>query len=155
MTTFEIIEAKAHHCGQMARLLRHEHADAVAWGPVASHRKLRECFELSSWRRAWLIDGRLAGLGGVTGTIASARGAIWLALSDGATRYPVAIVKEARRQLDEITRIKQEVVTTIVLGDAASRRLADFLGFVAIGDDLIDVGGVDAIAMAYRRIEEA
>lgn len=128
MTTFRVIEAKAWHCGQMARLLRSEHAQAIAMIGIDSHRELRDKFDLSSFRRAWLIDGSLAGLGGVTGARLAAEGFVWLALSNAAMKYPIAIAKEARQQLDEIMETKRELVTTILDGDESSKRFAAFLG---------------------------
>lgn len=128
MTSFRIIDAKPWHCGQMARLLRSEHAQAIAMIGIDSHKELREKFAQSSFRRAWLIDGDLAGLGGVTGDALSAAGFVWLALSNKAMKYPIAIVKEAREQLDEIMEVKRELVTTIIDGDESSKRFAAFLG---------------------------
>lgn len=179
MTTFDIIEARAHHCGQMARLLRIEHQQAVARLGLNSHRELRERFGQSSFRRAWLIDGGLAALGGVTGAKISGHGFLWLAISERARRCPVAIVKEARRQLAEIMIVKRELATTILAGDAAARRLAIYLGFHvadegpgapahsrfarrdldrhldADPDIRIPLGAGFAIAMGYHGHEEA
>ena len=176
---FEIVEAKPFHCGQMARLLRREHAITIERAGVSPHREMRFCFDQSPWRRAWLIDGRLAALGGVMGTMASASGTIWLAISEEATRFPIEIVKEARRQLDEIVQIKHEVMTTVVFGDDAARRLAIFLGFHVqdngpgapayskasrrmlsrfvdtYEERIVSVGKVRAVLMGYHRCEEA
>lgn len=129
MTTFSVIPARPYHCGQMVRLLRVEHQAAIARLGLDSHRELRERFEQSSFRRAWLIDGKLAALGGVTGGKISGTGFLWLAISERARKYPVAIVKEARKQLAEVMEIKRELATTILNGDAAARRLAIYLGF--------------------------
>lgn len=127
---FEIIEARPHMCGQMSRLLRAEHRSAVAALGVDAHRELRSAFDQSAFRRAWLIDGRLAALGGVTGSPLNHYGQIWLALSSTALRYPKAIVQEARRQIDEIMATRHQIVTSIVSGDEAAKRFAIFLGFV-------------------------
>lgn len=130
MTTFTITSAKPYHCGQMVRLLRMEHQMAVARLGINSHRELRARFDASAFRKAWLIDGRLAALGGVTGGTLSGHGLIWLALSHEAMKYPIAIVKEARRQLDEIMAVKRVLVTAILDGDEGAKRFAIFLGFV-------------------------
>lgn len=126
---FEIVEAKPWHCGQMLRILRAEHRNALAKIGSNPHAELRRQFAESSFRKAWLIDGKLAALGGVNGMMLSGWGFIWLVLSEQARRYPIAIVKEARRQLDEIMIAKRELSTTILPDDAAARRLAIYLGF--------------------------
>lgn len=138
MTAFSIIPARAHHCGQMVRLLRTEQAQAVARLGVDSHKELRARFDASSFRRAWMIDGKLAGIGGVTGTKLSWRGYVWLALANAALPYRMTIVREARRQLDEIMGSKRELLTTILDGDEASKRFAIFLGFVVIDGAWLD-----------------
>ena len=127
--SFEIIEAKIHHCGMMARLLRYEHHEALARLGADPHRELRACFDQSAFRRAWLIDGRIAALGGVTGTALAADGQIWLAASQRATRFPRAMIEEARRQLDVIMVVKRNLTTAILVGDRAAARFAVFLGF--------------------------
>jgi hypothetical protein len=134
MTTFRIIDAKPYHCGQMCRVLRYEHQMAISRIGIDSHRELRGLFDQSSIRRAWLIDGKLGALGGVSGTKLSPYGFVWLALTQAASHYRVAIVKEAKKQLAEIMTIKRELATTIIAGDDAARRLAIFLGF-HVADD--------------------
>lgn len=129
MIDFTIVEGKAHHCGQMVRMLRHEHDSALSVMGINLHRELRGQFDASCYRRAWLIDGRLAALGGVVGSQLAAYGFVWLAISEEARRYPVAMIKEGRRQLDEIMQVKRELLTTILNGDEAAKRFAIFLGF--------------------------
>lgn len=131
MPEFTTIPAQPWHCGQMCRLLRHGHVRAVMalGGGMDVHRELRGLFDQSSYRRAWLIDGELAALGGVAGSLISPYGFIWLTLTERATKYPKAIVREAWRQLDEIMRVKTELATTVLGEDEAAMRLAVFLGF--------------------------
>ena len=139
MPEFSVVPAKIHHCGLMARLLRDDHRAAVTSLGHDTHSELRKVFADSSFRRAWLINGKLAALGGVTGSILEPVGMVWLALSRDVLRYRLAIVKEARRQLAEIMVTKRELATTIVPTDAAALRLAIFLGFHVGHDDEGDV----------------
>lgn len=180
MTDFTVIEAKAWHCGAIARRLRREHRNALSAAGVDIHRELRSMFDASAFRRAWLIDGDLAAIGGVAGTALSVTGYVWVAMTEQAARYPVALVKEARRQLGEIMGIQRELATTVIPDDPAAARLAVFLGFhvshegrgqralsrfsrrdlirfIATDENLrIPVGKAYAIAMGYHHdIEEA
>ena len=129
MTTFEIRPAKPWHCGQMSRLLRREHHEAALRVGLDSRRGLRDIYGQSYYRRAWFIDGDLAGLGGVKGSLLSPSGFVWVALSQKATRYPKAIIQEARRQLDFLMQTHRELHTTIIGGDEAAKRLVIHLGF--------------------------
>ena len=176
---FEIIEAKRHHCGVIARTLRAEHQRVANGSGAGLHRELVACFDQSAFRKAWLIDGKLAALGGVISTLASPSGQVWLAMTDHATKYPVEIVKEARRQLAVLMRTKHEVMTTILLDDEPARRLAVFLGFhvrheglgapalsnkarrelnrslETFEDRILTIGKTQAVLMGYHDIQEA
>lgn len=133
MPRFNVIPARSYHCGQMARRLRAEHAAVVVKLGLNAHQELHERFIWSAFRRAWLIDGELAALGGVTGSPLETSGMIWLALSELATKYPVACVKEAKKQLAEIMATRHEITTLLLEGDEAARRFALALGFVPNG----------------------
>ena len=133
---FEIIEGKERHCGQISRLLRIGHQEIIARLGVNTHRELRLRFDDSAFRKAWMIDGELGALGGVTGPLLAPSGHIWLAVSNKAMRYPIALVREVRRQIDEVCGIKRQLVTSIVDGDAEAKRFAIFLGFVPMDENI-------------------
>lgn len=130
--TFEIVEGKAWHCGAMSRLLRAEHRSAVDALDLNPHHELRACFDASAFRRAWLIDGAIAALGGVTGMMLNQTGGIWLAVASRAQQFPIAMLKEAKRQLEEILLFKSRVSTQIMRTDPASFRFARSLGFYVV-----------------------
>ena len=130
---FEIVEGRRHHCGQMARAMRRDYLVALLTADAKPHRELIDCFEQSAFRKAWLIDGKVAAVGGVIGTLMNGEGMVWLALSQEATRHPKAVIVEARRQLAGLMRTRRELRASIFEGDEASLRLAIFLGFHAIG----------------------
>lgn len=146
--TFEIREAKPWHVGQMARLLRAEHHRALLMVGANVHKELRACYEQSMFCRAMFVDGHLGALGGVIGSNISSDGVIWLAMTDEMRKYPVAVVKEARRQLEEIMIIKRELATTLIPGDEAAKRLAIFLGFHVAHEG----PGQPALSRASRRL---
>jgi hypothetical protein len=149
MPHFEIIEAKMHHCGKMVRRLRSEHARLIGELGVDPHRELTNILYASSYRRAWLIDGELAALGGVAGALASPHGYVWLAVSELALKYPLAMVKEARRQLETIMTTRSRLTTILIGNDAAARRFAIFLGFRVSSKG----GGVTLSRLARRDVD--
>lgn len=129
MTEFRVIEAKPYHCGQLARRLREDHRRGLMSFGVNPHRELRDIFDASGWRKAWLIDGRLAALAGVTGSVLESTGYIWLAITEEVRQYPRQFIRTVREQLDEIMATRRELITTVILDDAASCRFAAFMGF--------------------------
>jgi hypothetical protein len=138
--SYEIVEARLHHCGQMARMMRPQQRAAIIAAGFDPHRVMCERFRESSIRRAWLIDGRLAGIGGVTGTLLSPFGSVWVVPADWACReHPIALARVAARELDRIMQTHSEVATVLVGDDEPARRLAVFLGF-HVGHDRARIG---------------
>jgi hypothetical protein len=143
------------------------------------HRNLRALYDQSMFRRAWSMDGQLAGIAGISGTTLSAVGFVWMAMTEKASRYPVAITREGKRFLDDAMMTKRELATTILGGDEGAKRFAVFLGFHASHDgpgspafsrmarrnlyrfvetnpDIrVPVGHGYAVALGYHRDEEA
>lgn len=131
MTEFSVIEAKAWHCGQMARILRAEQTRALTNAGIDVHREMRHSFDESCYRRAWLIDGNLAALGGVVGSPLEINAYVWVAVSRLAQRYPLAMIKEFRRQMIYARATHDMLVTSILPEDGQSLRFAVFMGFHA------------------------
>lgn len=138
MANFEIVEAKRHHLGTMSRRLRGAQKTALINLGVNVHRDMLTAFENSGFRKAWLIDGKLAGLGGVIGSSLASSGFIWLCLTEEAAKFPIAMIKEARRQLGLISEIHRELKTTLAQGDDVAARFARHVGFVPAADRVPD-----------------
>ena len=135
----------------MIRRLRAEQAEALASIGIKSHAELRARFYESSFRRAWLVDGRLTGLGGVTGSHLSTEGLVWLALSHDVMRYPRQTALTARAQLEEIMATRRRVFTLMFPSDAASMRWVEFLGFEQVAEqpDWVPPG---TVLMAHGKV---
>jgi hypothetical protein len=153
MPRFETIEARPYHCGQIVRRLRREHRAAIVG--INAHQEIRDRFLASSFRRAWLIDGELCALGGVVGGALSTVGYIWLVLSQRALDHPVAVVREARRQLDDIMATRHELAAVIIPQDKAALRFAIFLGFHVADQGLGSPASTRMERVALRRYLEA
>lgn len=125
----EIVEAKPWHCGQMARILRHEHQQRLGACGVNIHRELRVNFDGSAWRRSGLLDGRLVGMGGLVGSPLESTAFVWLALSQEVRNHPLAVARVLRRMLDEIMETRHELAAIVIPEDDAALRLAVFMGF--------------------------
>lgn len=126
----EIVDAKRYMCGRIARQLRHEHLSATMRIGKDAHRGLREVYDRSFYRKAAVLDGDLAGMWGAMGNLMSPSTFVWMAITERATRYPLAVTKIARTEMTTILGFgKQELTTTIIAGDAAAKRLAVFLGW--------------------------
>lgn len=129
MTQFEVAEAKPYHVGRLIRAMRPDlRAGMVALG-LSPHHELRDAFAKSAFRKAWLVDGVPVALGGVTGTLLSGSGFVWLVFAVEALRFSKALYNEARWQLDKLLETREELTTKIQAADKASLRFAARLGF--------------------------
>lgn len=138
MTQYTLVEGKRYHCGQMARMLRRDHTSALAAVGLSVHRELRSAFEISTFSRAWLIDGKLAALGGVIGASLASSGFVWLAMTDTVRGHTLAAVREAKKQISALMLTKASLKSKLIPGDDAARKFALFLGFRPSGDDQIE-----------------
>jgi hypothetical protein len=141
VSVFEVTEPKAYHVGRMARIVRKEQSIGMLDLGANPHRNMATCFEQSVLRWAYTRDGKMVGMGGVIGTLASGHGHIWVALSQGAIEKPVAMIKVIRGILQQALKTFSEICTIVILSDPASVRFAEFLGFKSI-EDLADWGMV-------------
>ena len=146
MPVFRLADAKMHHCGQILRRLRDPQREAFMALGLDAHRQLRDRFGESSFKRAWFIDGGLAGLGGVTGSPLSTTGLIWLALTPDCARFPRQTVETARNMLAHVMATREEVYAMIFTSDPASVRFARFLGFAPVDAPAPD----GTLLMVYR-----
>ena len=150
MSHFEIRDAKPQDCGKIARRLRDEHQGAVNLTGVSYHHEIRRCFEDSWYAKAWLHDGQLLGIGGVTGPLLSSQGGLWLALSREVAKFPVETFKEARRQIASLSILKRDLFCTILPEDETSLRFANRLGFEQYSTTPIPYGAGRVILMKLR-----
>lgn len=135
MIAYTTTEARPHHCGALIHKLRSEQR-AIALGlGVSAHKHLRLAFDNSGITRAWVDeDGSILALMGVSGPLLMTEGTVWAALSQEATRYPIQIVKQAKKQLMSIMLIKHRLYADPFVADPISIRFAKRLGFVELPD---------------------
>ena len=131
----EVVEAKRHHCGAMARRMRKVHLDILASGGVSAHRELVWVFGQSSFRRSVFFEGEIVAMGGITGSWLATHGVAWLVLAEEFRNHPVTIVRHAVRLLKQEMRTRSELAATVLLGDEAALNFAVYLGFHVSHDD--------------------
>jgi hypothetical protein len=125
----EVREAKPWHCGQALRAMRPAHRRALEKLGAHQHQELRTIFNASTIRKVCFFDGKLAAVGGVTGSLASNMGYVWLVLTETALQYPIETFRRARLELAVIMETQFELATTVVAEDPAAVRFALALGF--------------------------
>lgn len=141
----KLVDAQPYHCGQIVRRLRSEHAAIMKRAGANLHRDLRLHFDSSSYRKAWLVDGKLMAVGGIEGPKAASSGVGWLALSQDAPKVGWQFARVALREFEALFPVKRQIATLILKDDTASVRFAYFLGFRVERSDTVN--GVSVLAM--------
>lgn len=145
----ERVTPKRYHCGQLARTMRHEHAAIIEANPhIKAHRNIVQFFERSTLVRAWTMDGKIAALAGVTGSMMDRDGIAWLILSQDAEAHPVAVGREALKFMDWARITKREIYIVVMADDRKAIDFAYFLDFQANGRE--PIAGVPCILMSAR-----
>jgi hypothetical protein len=150
MPDFKIIPSRPWHCGYIARRVRAEHKAAIVSLGFDLHEQIAIAYRETLAPKTWLRDGKIVAVGGVCGGPCEPSGLLWLALSREAVHFPMACVREGKRQIEQAMHTRHELTANIVSGDKAALRFALYLGFeydsAAMGMDR------RVVYMRYRRL---
>ena len=80
-------------------------------------------------RRAYTVDGEIAAVWGCSGSIADETGELWLFTTPIVERVPIKFIKEARRSIEELLRIKRILVSAVLADYACAVKTYRLLGF--------------------------
>ncbi len=124
-----IVPALPVHVGILsAQLSESERACFASLGRDA-RRVIRGFFRQSSYRRTALIEERPIAIWGITGSLCSSSGILWLRLGDRARDLPRLVVELAREELAQMLETRRELVCYIDASDTRAQRFASFFGF--------------------------
>lgn len=150
MTDYSIVKASVRHVKPMALNMRPAGYFAMQHYGGDPRRAVFQAFRQSFYCRVALIDDKPVAMWGVAGTLLNDRAEVWLVLSHEIGNMPLAIVREARTELNKVTEDYSYLEATILPEDAASIRFAQFLGFSAGEEDRIPIGDSYVLRMSYQ-----
>lgn len=125
---YELVDADAAHVSDLVEKLRREDDETEALLGIDAHEKLSMIYDLSKYRKSWLVDGKLSAMGGVMETPRSGVGEMWLSMTRGAKQHVSPLYRAVGAQLAEIQPTR-DLVTTIVRADEDRWRFARHCGF--------------------------
>lgn len=97
---WKIVECDPCHLRAVARALRAgDAAELAAYGEGSPMRVVWKSWRASIIRKAMLIDGEPAVIGGVVGSMLGAEGMPWLLTTSAVERAPIAFVRAARQEV--------------------------------------------------------
>jgi len=126
---YEIVAGSVLHVKPLVRSMRPaSYAATQAYG-YEPRQALRRVMQQSHYCRTALIKGRPVAMWGASGPLLADRANVWLVISDDLRHMPIAIMREARRELALVASRYEELSATLLPGDATSVRFAIRLGF--------------------------
>lgn len=146
----EVVEAKWHHCGALARKIRDGRWLAYKQAGIDLRAQLHGLWGESFLRRSWMDDGHILAMGGLKGTLLSRSAHVWLAIAPEVEARRFAFI---RILLAEEGALRQHQLTsTIAEQDGTAIRFARWFGFVEDGPPVqIGETGVFVIPFVLRR----
>lgn len=129
MKDYRIVDAKPWHIGPLLR--RVDESELCRWfnrGLQPKH-LLRVAIRDALYCRSVLLEERVVAMWGVTGSLMAPVGSVWFVLTPEARRFPVALVRGARQELNDLLATKRELRTVVDDDDHRAMRWLRFLGF--------------------------
>lgn len=124
-----IVPAAIAHVYLLAANMRAaDRAEAVGLG-ADPKRALRLSFRQALMRRTAFVDGAIAAMWGLAGDCLSDVGYPWLVTSAAIERLPLTFVREGRRQLAAMLRLKPILENVVAADYAGAVRFLEILGF--------------------------
>lgn len=129
---YMIVDAEAEHVKMLCASLRSDDLDEISRFGVSPRRGLWRSFRVSLLRRAAFVDGEIAAMWGVGGTVLGSEGIVWLMTSDAIERAPFAFVREARSEVATMLQIWPRLVGMVSPDYARAVKFLSLLGFSII-----------------------
>lgn len=127
---YRIIDAAQAHVGpHVAHLTAKERAEIEAVTGIPPRRFVRRLLQQSSYARAAVICNVPVALWGLTGTLLSPSGHIWLSVTQEARARPFAFMAVARSEAATLLATKAELRSMVRIDDARALRFLRHLGF--------------------------
>lgn len=119
----------AHVYTLAARMRREDQAEMEAAG-LDARVALRKTFRAALIRETIFVDGEIAAMWGMGGDALSDTGTPWLLTTPAVERVPVSFVREGRKNVATMLRIKPILVNYVDARYARACRFVEALGFV-------------------------
>ena len=124
-----IVPAEERHCRALAANLRPGDRAEVQAAGMSSIRAVAQSFRGGLLMRTAFVDGEIAAMWGLGGTLISDVGHPWLLTAPPAARLPLAFVKNARRELAAMLALRRILRNWVAADYDQAIGLLRLLGF--------------------------
>lgn len=135
---YAVVPGSILHVKPLSRTLRPAACMTLQAFGLDPRRSLRRAFAGSRYTRTAIVGGGPIAMWGIQGPALSDSAIAWLALSDQAAKWPLAIVRCARQELAQMRQRVDKIYATVLYGDERAMLFAKTLGFQACEGDVPD-----------------
>ncbi len=143
----EILPCKLSHMRELANNMRSGDAAEVAVTGLPCRHLLVALWKNSVYRRVALIDGKVAAAWGCSSHLLVSEGEPWLFTTPVVERAPIRFLRQARREVAEMLRGHQSLVSSVASDYTKAIKFLELLGF-SVGAE----HKVGPSAMLFREI---
>lgn len=144
---YEIVPASVLHVRPLSASLRPAACMTLQAFGLDTRAALRRAFAGSAYCRTALIDGVPAAMWGLSGSLLTDTATVWLALGQRAAAVPVAVMRGAISELEEMLRGRSTLFARISREDDAALIFARSIGFTPAREIEAPEG---IVVLAYR-----
>lgn len=141
--------ATAADCSRLAANLRAADRAEVQAAGMSSYKAVGKAFRSGIMTRTAFVDGEIAAMWGLGGTLLSDVGHPWLLTTAAVERIPVTFLKVARRELAAMVVTRRLLRNWVAADYAGAVRLLEVLGFTLFAPEPFGLRG-DRL---FRRFE--
>jgi hypothetical protein len=124
MANYTIIESEPHHFRMLVERLRDEDKAEIEAAGLSANKALWKSYRSAMLRRTAFVDGEIAAMWGVSGTLMSNVGHPWLLTTPACEKVPFAYVREGKKHASEMLQL-HPILSNFV--DASYERAIRFL----------------------------
>lgn len=124
-----IVDTERAHAALLARALRDDDRAEIAAGGITDRKAVWRSYKQSVLCKTAFVDGEIAAMWGLGGTLMSRRGEPWLLTTHAVEKVPLDFAREARKAVREMLTIRPILSNYVLASYERAVRLLQIIGF--------------------------
>lgn len=124
-----IVDSERSHALMLRRALRTGDRAEIDAAGITDARAVWRSFSVSILCRTAFVDGEIAAMWGLGGTLMAERGSPWLLTTPAVEKVPFAMVREAKKHAEEMLAVRPYLANYVHARYTRAVRLLHLIGF--------------------------
>jgi hypothetical protein len=127
--SYIIVDSEPRHAALLARALRDNDRAEIEAAGVTGKKAVWRSYKNSLLCKTAFVDGEIAAMWGLGGTILATKGSPWLLTTRAIEKVPMDFAREARKAVREMLEIKPVLQNYVLASYHKAVRLLQIIGF--------------------------